>query len=155
MTRRVLAVASASFALAALGCGGRGAPPPADLDTRNETCASCRMPVSDPRLAAQIAGIDELPAFFDDLGCLRERLDGRAAGPREAIYVADHLSGAWIPAEKAVYTRCPGLATPMGSGLVAHADAASRDRDPATRGGVPVTIAEALGLKPGAGGATR
>ena len=147
--------AAVSLALAALSCG-RGAPPPAALDTRNDLCASCRMPVSDRRLAAQIAGVGEEPAFFDDLGCLRERLTARPPGPRQAIYVADHLTGAWIPAAKAVYTRCPGLATPMGSGLVAHADAAARDRDPATRGGAPVTISEALGLTvPGAGGATR
>jgi copper chaperone NosL len=29
----------------------------------------------------------------------------------------------------------PGLATPTGSHLVAHADAASRDADPEARGG--------------------
>jgi hypothetical protein len=31
----------------------------------------------------------------------------------------------------------PGLPTPMGSGLVAHASDAERDRDPAARAGRP------------------
>ncbi|HTO77233.1 MAG TPA: hypothetical protein VMQ61_14235 [Thermoanaerobaculia bacterium] len=152
MRRRVFLAAAGALVL--IACR-RGAPAPAELDTRNDTCATCRMPVSDRRLAAQLVATGREPAFFDDLGCLREHLGGRAPGPKEAIYVADHLSGAWVPAERAVYTRCPALSTPMGSGLVAHADASSRDRDRATRGGVPVTISEALGLTAaGAGGRT-
>ena len=142
MTRRALLAAAATLAVAACR---RGAPAPAALDTRNDTCASCRMPVSDRRLASQIVAAGEEPRFFDDLGCLREHLGGRPPGPKQAIYVADHLSGAWVPANRAVYTRCPALSTPMGSGLIAHADASSRDRDPAARGGVPVTMSEALG----------
>ena len=51
-----------------------GDAPPAALDTRNETCRSCRMPVSDPRLAAQLAAPGEEPVFFDDIGCLRDFL---------------------------------------------------------------------------------
>lgn len=131
----------------------RGRPGPAGLDPRNDLCASCRMPVSDRRLSAQVVQSGEEPKFFDDLGCLRGHLSGRALSPRAAIYVADHRTGAWVPAEAAVYTRCPAVSTPMGSHLLAHSDASSRDRDPAARGGEPVTMREALGAPaPGGGG---
>lgn len=123
-------------------CAG-GPPPPATLDTRNETCASCRMTVSDRHFASQIVAPGEEPLFFDDLGCLATYLaDGHGISHRAAIYVADHASGNWSPVGQALFTRCPGIETPMGSHLVAHVDAASRDADPAARGGTDVAPAE-------------
>jgi hypothetical protein len=59
--------------------------------------------------------------------------------------VADHQTRAWVRADGAVYTRIPGLATPMGSHLTAHASVASRDADPAVRGGTQVAPAELFG----------
>jgi copper chaperone NosL len=44
-----------------------------------------------------------------------------------------------------VFTRVPGLATPMGSHVVAHADAASRDQDADARGGTPLAAHELFG----------
>ena len=120
--------------------------PPAPLDTRNEACRSCRMPVSDARLAAELAAPAEEPKFFDDIGCLREFLkqgDPRRSGT--VAYVADHWTGAWVRAASAAYSRCPSLETPMGSHLVAHADTASHDRDPALGACVPVAAAEIFG----------
>jgi copper chaperone NosL len=153
--RRSAAKFLALAILAAAGCA-RGRPAPAQLDPRNDLCAWCRMPVSDRRLAAQIVRSGEEPKFFDDLGCLRDHLSGRVLSPRAAIYVADHRTGAWVSAEAAVYTRCPAVSTPMGSHLLAHADAASRDHDPAARAGEPVTMREALGPSaPAGGGNTR
>ena len=139
------AMALLSVAILTVAACARGKPAPASLDPRNDLCASCRMPVSDRRLSAQLVESGEEPKFFDDLGCLRNHLSGRAPSSRAAIYVADHRTGAWVPAEAAVYTRCPSVSTPMGSHLLAHTDASSRDRDPAARGGEPVTMREALG----------
>jgi copper chaperone NosL len=59
--------------------------------------------------------------------------------------VADHRTRAWVPAAAAVFTRVPALQTPMGSHLVAHADAASRDADPDAAGGAAVSAAELFG----------
>ena len=59
--------------------------------------------------------------------------------------MADHRTGAWVRAETALYTKVASLETPMGSHLIAHADAASRDADPAARGGVPRTPVEVYG----------
>jgi len=134
-----------SALLAALAACGGGAPEPAALDTRNEQCASCRMAVSDARFASQLVAPGELPRFFDDLGCLADHLRAGKAPAGALAFVADHRTKAWVRADAAVYTRVPGLATPMGSHVIAHADAASRDADAEARTGMPVTAAELFG----------
>ena len=131
----------------ALAAACRGGPPePAPLDTKNEQCGFCRMAVSDARFAAQLVAPGEIPRFFDDLGCLGGYLKGGRGLPRGArAYVADHRTKAWLRAESALYTRVPGLATPMSSHLIAHADAASRDADPDAQGGSPARIEDVFG----------
>jgi copper chaperone NosL len=125
------------------GCTG-ATPRPADLGT-DDACAFCRMMVSDPRFAAQIVAPGEEPLFFDDIGCLANRLRTAPRPAGAVAYVADHRTRDWVPASEAVYTRVDALATPMGSHLIAHADAASRDQDSDARGGVNVAVAEILG----------
>lgn len=144
----------AAMAAALLSCAA-GDAPPAALDTRNDTCRFCRMPVSEARLASQLAARAEEPRFFDDIGCLRDFLKEAGALPAGSIaYVADHRTGAWARASKAAFSRCPDLATPMSSHLIAHADAASRQADGAARGCVDVPAAEIFGPAgpPDAGG---
>lgn len=141
MTGVGIALVSAVIATA---CGG-GAPEPAPLDTRNEQCASCRMAVSSARFASQLVAPGELPRFFDDLGCLADFLKAGKAPAEAVAFVADHRTKAWVRADRAVYTRVPGLETPMGSHVIAHADAASRDGDADARAGTPVTPSELFG----------
>ena len=128
------------------GCAS-GPPQPAPLDTHDEQCAHCRMAVSDARFAAQLVAPREEPKFFDDVGCLAAYLRAQPGSlPQGSLaFVADHRTKAWVPAGAAVYTRVDGLATPMGSHLVAHADAASRDADPDARGGAAESIADVFG----------
>ena len=128
-------------AVVAVACSS-SPPQPAPLDTRNDQCASCRMAVSDARFAAQIVAAGELPRFFDDLGCLADYLKAGKAPAGAAAFVADHRTKVWIGAVHAVYTRVAGLATPMGSHVIAHTDAASRDQDDSARGGTPVAARE-------------
>jgi copper chaperone NosL len=130
--------------LALAACAG-GTPQPAALDTRNEQCASCRMAVSDARFASQVVAAGELPRFFDDLGCLATWLKSAKAPAGAVAYVADHRTKAWVLADRAVYTRNPGLETPMSSHVIAHADTLSRDQDPDAKGGVPVGVGELFG----------
>ena len=141
-TGRLLAAAT-TLALA-VACGG-GAPEPAALDTRNEQCASCRMAVSSAVFASQLVAPGELPRFFDDLGCLADYLKAGKAPKGATAFVVDHRTKAWVRADRAVYTRVPGLETPMGSHVIAHADAASRDADPDAKTGQPVSAAELFG----------
>jgi copper chaperone NosL len=130
--------------LALTACAS-GAPEPAPLDTRNEACSSCRMTVSEARLASQIVAPGELPRFFDDLGCLGTFVKAGRVPAGATAFVADHRTAAWVRGDQAVYTRVANLATPMSSHVIAHADAASRDQDVAAGGGAPVTPAELFG----------
>ena len=137
------------FALAAaiLSCTGADAPP-APLDTKNEACRSCRMPVSDARLAAQLAAPGEEPKFFDDLGCMRAYLDLSTSLPEGSIvFVADHRTRRWVRASQAVFTKTPGIETPMGSHWIAHADAASLAADVEAMGGSPLSRLDVFGPK--------
>ena len=135
----------APLALALAACSG-GPAQPAALDTRNDACAHCRMAASDARFASQVAAPGEEPRFFDDIGCLRDWLAKGPPLPRGAVaFVADHRTRAWVRAARAVYTQRESLATPMSSHLVAHADAASRDADPAAAGGRRLEPAEVFG----------
>ena len=149
--RRSVALALA----AALGCAA-GPPEPAALDTRNEQCAHCRMAVSDPRFAGQVVAPGELPRFFDDVGCLAEWVKDRAPLPDGAVaWVADHRTKAWVRADAAVYTKVPGLETPMGSHVIAHVDGASRDQDPDSRSGTPLSPEELFSPAAPPGGVRR
>ncbi len=129
--------------LSLVACGGDLQPAP--LDTRNEQCASCRMAVSTAVFASQLVGPGENPRFFDDLGCLADFLKAGKAPAGALAFVADHRTKAWVRADRAVYTRVGGLETPMGSHVIAHADAVSRDSDPDARGGSPVSPSELFG----------
>jgi copper chaperone NosL len=134
-----------SVAVAALGCMSRDVSPSA-VDTRNDFCAFCRMPVSNARLAAQLAAPGDEARFFDDIGCLRGFLGQNQPLRREtAAFAADHRTGDWVLASAAVFSRCPGLETPMSSHLIAHADASSRDRDTVGGGCTPISVRDLFG----------
>lgn len=142
MIGRLALVAAAIVIASCASCGGAAGPSP--VDTRNDTCSFCRMNVSDPRLAAQIVGAGEEPRFFDDIGCLAGFLASHPLSARQTAYVADHRTGDWVNATRAVYSRLPRPTTPMGSGLMAHVSPDSRAQDEAARGSVLVTAAAAL-----------
>jgi copper chaperone NosL len=50
-----------------------------------------------------------------------------------------------VRAERAVYAKAAEVETPMGSHLLAFADAASRDADPAARGAAALSAADVFG----------
>lgn len=135
---------AAAVAVLLMTACSRGPTPAAALDPKNEACANCRMLVSDVHFAAQLVAPGEEPRFFDDLGCLRDDLTAHPERPAGALaYVADHRTGEWVLASSAVYTQGPSIQAPMGSHLMAHASAASRDADPAA-GGTQALSAEGL-----------
>lgn len=143
MTRRSIG-ADAVLIAVTLACRA-STPAPAPLDTKNDMCSVCRMIVSDGRLAAQALVAGEEPRFFDDLGCLAKFL-AEPRAPDAVLYVADHRTGEWVLATRALYSRLPAASsTPMGSGLIAHATAESRAQDAAAAGSVPVDPRVVLG----------
>jgi copper chaperone NosL len=141
MIRRLAVLGVAALMSAA--CGGSGEPRPAALDLGRDACSHCRMAIVSTTTAAQIVAPGEEPRLFDDLGCLRDFVAVTPVPPDAVVFVADHRTGDWILARQAVYTRTT-LQTPMASGLIAHADAASRDQDPAARGGEAVPVGSLL-----------
>lgn len=126
------------------GCAN-GAAQPVPIDTANDACAYCRMIVSDARVAAQIVAAGDEPRVFDDIGCLRDYLARHEMTRDAVVFVADHRTGEWVHATHAVYTLATGRRTPMASGIVAHADRASRDRDAIAAGGEDVAVRAILG----------
>lgn len=133
-----------ALALGLIACGGASGPE--ELVKGRDLCASCRMPVSDLHFAAQIIAPGELPRFFDDPGCLAEFVkSGQVKESNAVAWVADHRTGAWVRADRAVYTRVPGLTTPMNHHVLAHETAASRNADPEAKGGQPMPLQEVFG----------
>ncbi len=144
----LVALFVAPLAAATASCSSGPARPSA-VDTVNDTCGSCRMAVSDKHFAAQIVAPNEEPRFFDDLRCLRDYLANvPSLPPRAVAYVADHRTGSWVRAARAVYVEVPSLSTPMGSHWVAYTDPGSRDADPYARGGVALPAAAIFGTGP-------
>jgi copper chaperone NosL len=139
MTRLVLL----AVAVAAAACES-GAPGPGTIALGRDLCANCRMAIVSQQTAAQIVAAGDDPVFFDEVGCLRDYVRRHPLAPSAVAYVADHQTGQWIDARQATFTQTRA-ATPMTSGLLAHADAASRDADPAARGGVPVPATAVVG----------
>ncbi len=133
MTKWVLAAV-----LVMSACAG-GAPGPAAVGFGEDACASCRMTIVSRATAAQIVRAGDEPVFFDDLGCLRDHLRLQPLPGDAVVYVAEHRTGGWVNARGAMFTKT-NTSTPMASGLLAHADATSRDADPAAAGGSPATV---------------
>ena len=143
MTFLKTAIALVSTAIAT-GCG-RGDLKPEVLELGREACAYCRMTVSDSHFASQVLAPGDLPKFFDDLGCLTHFLTGTTEVPAgSVIYVTDHRTNEWVPAETAVFARVPMLATPMSSHLAAHGSPESRAADPSAASGSSVAVADVV-----------
>lgn len=114
MTRVVLTLALLA------GCGREAAwpPQPVPVALGEESCAGCKMIISDPHYGAQLhdrrGGVQQ----FDDLGCWQKAAAAAKADPA-ASFVRSFADGAWIRADKAVLVRYGELHSPMGSGLAA------------------------------------
>ena len=137
-------------ALLAAACAA-GPPGPASLQP-GVSCAHCRMTVLDQRLSAQIVAPGDDPLFFDDIGCLAEYLKNHRPPADARAYVADHTSGAWIPANGAAFSRSTLVATPMGSHIIAHTDEAARHADSAAETAGPLSVDDVFGPEGPPGG---
>jgi copper chaperone NosL len=123
---------------AAIGCATASLAP-IEVRLGEDACAHCRMTLVSIKTAAQIVAPQDEPLMFDELGCLRDYLAAHRLAPGGRVFVADHRSGTWVDASHAVFTRT-GVPTAMSSGLLAHADGASRDADPDAHGGEPAKV---------------
>lgn len=135
--RRHAALAALLLASLVLPACAAPAAGPVAIEPGRDACASCRMTFASAATAVEIVRPGEEPVLFDDLACFRQYAAATPVPADATVWVADHLTGAWIEGPRAVVT-ASRASTPMGSGLVAHDSTATRDRDPAARGGTPV-----------------
>ncbi|MFO0891223.1 MAG: nitrous oxide reductase accessory protein NosL [Isosphaeraceae bacterium] len=102
------------------GCGGRDGTGPPSLRYGEETCAHCRMIISDDRFAAALVDEDRGALKFDDVGCLVLHEAGRER-PGASYWVRDHAGGGWLDARLATFVNGREVASPMGHDLAAMA----------------------------------
>lgn len=128
MDRRLFLGASASGLLWLAGCGRSDLPEGMEeIHWDRDTCARCRMVISDRRFATEVRGGPKGELFkFDDIGCamifLRDLPGGQA--PATRIWVADATqptgNSRWLDAPKAFYLA--GRHSPMGYNFAAQSD---------------------------------
>lgn len=116
------------------GCDRAELTGPPELRLGRYQCIECGMLISEDRCSSamviEIDGVRE-HVLFDDIGCM---LDYDDSDDRGSVvierYVHDYGTRAWVVADAAWFvTAAPErLATPMGSGFVAFADAAAAER---------------------------
>lgn len=104
-------------------CGSADKPRPVALVLNEDSCAQCRMAVSQRPFAAEIAKPSGTAEVFDDIGCLVAYLQEKGLPAGSAAYVTDCNSGAWLDASAATYLWAKEMPTPMSYGLAAFASA--------------------------------
>jgi len=94
-------------------------PSPATLLPGEESCAGCRMFVSDPRFAAQRHARDGTLEWFDDLGCLVEK-QGPDGSDTESVFVHAFEGEDWLRGDRGYVVRTADIDSPMGYGWCAY-----------------------------------
>lgn len=104
-------------------CNG-GRPKPVDIVLDEDSCAECRMAISQLPFAAEAAKKGGVPDCFDDIGCLVMYAQ-HGAPQGSALYVIDFDERGWLDAQSAFYLVSKELPTPMSYGLAAFASEAA------------------------------
>ena len=105
-------------------CSGCGAPEEKPVDIYSgDKCSYCGMPITQAIFAGEII-TDKDVLKFDDLSCMDNYKTKHRDVQVRASFVIDYRSKNWIVFERASIVPT-GIATPMGSGLVAFADTTS------------------------------
>jgi copper chaperone NosL len=110
-----------SIGFGVLGCGSPEEKP-VDIYT-DDKCSYCGMTITKPIFASEIV-TDKEVLKFDDLSCLDSFKTKNHGILFRATFVMDYRKKTWITFDKA-FIVATGVATPMGSGLVAFSDTAS------------------------------
>jgi len=136
-----LALLTVVGAVVFLWPAGSGGPEP--IRWGRDTCAECRMHLSQPGFAAEMRAPGGALTKYDDVGCLlRAMLQARAGTPE--AWVEDHGGGGFVPLLGAHLVRAASAGTPMGYGIVAFADQAAARAFAAAHAGEPVRLEDVM-----------
>ena len=137
MVGRLLLSLTAVFLLAACG-GGTNLEEPPEIRYGEDICEQCGMIISEARYAASYVTTAGDVRLFDDVGGMLV-YDVQNEEDVHIYWVHDFNTEEWIKADTAVYVLSNDLATPMGWGLAAFAQAADAEQFMAENGGVITT----------------
>jgi copper chaperone NosL len=148
-TARLSVIAFALVALAACGIEPRA------VNLGSDECAHCRMVIEDTRFAAQLLTDRGRSEVFDAIECLTGALSAGTYPEAEihSLWVANFgEEGQWVPAGDAFFVHSPGIRSPMGAGLAAHAERSAAEAHMAEVGGHLMTWEQVRGIAPQGGG---
>lgn len=108
-----------------------------------DTCAHCRMHLSQPGFGGELRDHTGALTKYDDIGCLLRAMLALHREVPEA-WVEDHGGNGFVPLLGAVLVRSKRLETPMGYGIVAFAGADAARQFSAADGGGVVALEQLL-----------
>lgn len=129
-----IAVVAAVALVAAIVFFPRGHKGPEPLAFGRDTCARCRMTISQPGFGGEIRDHREAITKFDDAGCLIQAINASHQEIPEA-FLDDQGGTGFVPLLTATFVKGSRIATPMGHGVIAFRDAATAANFAATNGG--------------------
>jgi copper chaperone NosL len=146
-----LVVAAVAAAAALLpGCSGAPNDGPPKVRYGQDECVLCGMILTDQRHVAALRVTQEgeqRDLLFDDIGDMLEYERDNATLDVRQRFVHDFETRQWIDAADATFLRSEKIHTPMGSGIVAFAEAA-RGLARATQEGAKLVRLAALDEEP-------
>ena len=117
--RRSAAPAAAAAAALLAACSPNG---PRPIAYGEESCAYCRMTISDPRFGAEVRTETGKVLTFDSIECVAAYVHGAGEPALAGVWVTDYeRPGTLVAADSATFWQLGGGVSPMGKGLVATA----------------------------------
>jgi copper chaperone NosL len=112
---------------------------PAPIRYGRDSCAYCRMLISQPGFGGEMRDRGGTLTKYDDVSCLLAAIQ-RTHDAIPAAWVEDHASGELVPLLTASFVRVPAPATPMGHGVVAFREPAAAEAFARASGGETVSL---------------
>jgi copper chaperone NosL len=137
-----LGLAAMVAALELLPSGMKVGPEP--IAYGRDTCATCRMHLSQPGFAGELRDRLGTLTKYDDLGCMLRAMIASRGEILEA-WVEDHERGELVPLLTATLVRSPNTHTPMGYGVVAFAAPTAGQEYASGHGGEVVRLEDLVG----------
>jgi copper chaperone NosL len=101
-------------------CSSKG-PEPVKLN--QDTCAYCKMTLTDPHFAAQLVTDKGRHYFFDDMDCMKNFIESNTGVGYDQFYISDYsVPSRFIDIKSAMLFHSDSLRSPMGGNIAAFAN---------------------------------